>query len=167
MSTQPNLVTVHVTQEMIDAGRRKKCLTCPIAIAVTELLADWHRASVTFGHFAVCNTKTNEFLGSEIKLPIAVTRFIHAYDNREPVNPFSFTLPRDAFLPGMLREGHECPECGLRCHCCGDIDDLIFSGSEYERLCTHCDCLVCGCFHRDCDCEIDDYDFYEDFDEDN
>lgn len=34
---------------------------------------------------------------------------------------------------------HECPECGLRCHCGGDIDDLVFAGSKAEIACVHCD----------------------------
>ncbi len=33
---------------------------------------------------------------------------------------------------------HECPECGLTCHCGGDIDDCCFSGTKHERMCTHC-----------------------------
>ena len=34
---------------------------------------------------------------------------------------------------------HECPECGMVCHCNGDIDDLIFSeGPEADR-CICCD----------------------------
>jgi hypothetical protein len=33
---------------------------------------------------------------------------------------------------------HECPECSLRCHCGGDIDDIVFFDSAYEMRCTHC-----------------------------
>ena len=32
---------------------------------------------------------------------------------------------------------HECPECGLNCHCGGDIDDTEFQGGE--ETCTCCD----------------------------
>lgn len=31
---------------------------------------------------------------------------------------------------------HTCPECGLTCHCNGDIDDLLF---DEETFCLHCD----------------------------
>ncbi len=31
---------------------------------------------------------------------------------------------------------HTCPDCGVKCHCCGDIDDLVF-GVEYG--CVHCE----------------------------
>lgn len=34
---------------------------------------------------------------------------------------------------------HECPECGMLCHCGGDIDDCQFSGTRYELMCKHCD----------------------------
>ena len=32
---------------------------------------------------------------------------------------------------------HECPECGLRCHCNGDIDDLVFSDEDTDAKCDH------------------------------
>jgi hypothetical protein len=33
---------------------------------------------------------------------------------------------------------HECPRCGLLCHCNGDIDDCCFNRDEYVGACTHC-----------------------------
>lgn len=34
---------------------------------------------------------------------------------------------------------HTCPECGILCHCHGDIDDCQFdSGPEQDR-CDHCE----------------------------
>ena len=33
---------------------------------------------------------------------------------------------------------HECPECGDRCHCGGDVDDLVFNDTRYEIMCKHC-----------------------------
>jgi hypothetical protein len=48
---------------------------------------------------------------------------------------------------------HECPNCGMICHCGGDIDDICFSGTSEEFGCTHCDgddteeeywCSTCG-----------------------
>lgn len=33
---------------------------------------------------------------------------------------------------------HLCPECGCRCHCGGDIDDLVFENTLYEAHCQHC-----------------------------
>jgi len=34
---------------------------------------------------------------------------------------------------------HHCPTCGVRCHCQGDIDDLVFSDTPEQLLCKHCD----------------------------
>ncbi len=33
---------------------------------------------------------------------------------------------------------HECPECGIQCHCGGDIDDCLLNTSRYVNACTHC-----------------------------
>lgn len=33
---------------------------------------------------------------------------------------------------------HECPICCSRCHCGGDIDDILFESLKYEALCEHC-----------------------------
>lgn len=48
---------------------------------------------------------------------------------------------------------HECPDCGLTCHCHGDIDDICFGLPGHN-----CDCCVYD------DEEHDIYD-YEDNDE--
>jgi len=32
---------------------------------------------------------------------------------------------------------HECPECGVICHCNGDIADLCMNTDETEINCTH------------------------------
>ncbi len=34
---------------------------------------------------------------------------------------------------------HECPVCYLRCHCNGDIDDLMLNDWDDVNKCTHCD----------------------------
>jgi hypothetical protein len=33
---------------------------------------------------------------------------------------------------------HSCPDCGLKCYCGGDIDDIFFEGSDEEMACIHC-----------------------------
>ena len=30
---------------------------------------------------------------------------------------------------------HACPECGLRCHCGGDIDDIPFEVNDFCSCC--------------------------------
>lgn len=32
---------------------------------------------------------------------------------------------------------HECPNCGINCHCGGDIDDICFD--QPTHYCTHCE----------------------------
>jgi hypothetical protein len=32
---------------------------------------------------------------------------------------------------------HECPDCGMTCHCGGDIDDICFG--ETDEYCSHCE----------------------------
>jgi coenzyme F420-reducing hydrogenase gamma subunit len=39
---------------------------------------------------------------------------------------------------------HECFDCSAVCHCGGDIDDMVMSGTSEELRCTH-------------DCTDDDY----------
>lgn len=34
---------------------------------------------------------------------------------------------------------HSCPECGMLCHCGGDIDDCEFDGTPEQMRCGHCD----------------------------
>jgi len=49
---------------------------------------------------------------------------------------------------------HTCPECGLACHCCGDIDDIDVGDEEAE---DHCVCCAGG--------ETDEEEYDADFDE--
>jgi hypothetical protein len=32
---------------------------------------------------------------------------------------------------------HECPECGMLCHCHGDIDDIMLDTEESYLNCDH------------------------------
>lgn len=47
---------------------------------------------------------------------------------------------------------HTCPECGCRCHCGGDIDDLCFGVAE--KYCCHCE-----------EDETEEDGFFDDFDD--
>jgi len=33
---------------------------------------------------------------------------------------------------------HNCPDCGLHCHCGGDIDDLLLNQEHFVLGCVHC-----------------------------
>jgi hypothetical protein len=61
----------------------------------------------------------------------------------------------------VLKMAHTCPDCGLLCHCGGDIDDIDFGDDTPEAaVCTHCDCPICREPKGMCDC--DPYEFEED-----
>lgn len=34
---------------------------------------------------------------------------------------------------------HSCPDCGLNCHCNGDIDDCELDGTLEQMRCKHCE----------------------------
>ncbi len=47
---------------------------------------------------------------------------------------------------------HECPACGITCHCNGDIDDLCLNFPENVEKCNHWkECNP----EQDCDAEQD------------
>ena len=48
---------------------------------------------------------------------------------------------------------HECPECGSKCHCNGDIDDIVFDDDAAGGHCTCCICPQCHRTYRECECE--------------
>lgn len=39
---------------------------------------------------------------------------------------------------GGVVMAHECPSCGIRCHCNGDIDDLLLNRDRDVALCRCC-----------------------------
>jgi len=49
---------------------------------------------------------------------------------------------------------HECPECGMLCHCGGDFDDINFGDGTAEAMnCRHCDCDKCRKPREFCECD--------------
>lgn len=49
---------------------------------------------------------------------------------------------------------HNCPVCGCKCTCGGDIDDIIFPDTRDEASCTCCDDQDFYC-DDDADAEIE------------
>ena len=80
---------VEVTQEDINRGMPKVCDRCPIALAMRRAgcafvyvephRVDWRRRGILSGKYS--------------SLPSEATRFIMAFDNAEPVQPFTFEVP--------------------------------------------------------------------------
>lgn len=76
--------TVNVTAEHIANGRRGDCRSCPVALALRD--AGVQGASVGL-YFLMWDNK------QAVPHPLAVAAFIDRFDRRQPVAPFSFTLP--------------------------------------------------------------------------
>jgi hypothetical protein len=48
---------------------------------------------------------------------------------------------------------HTCPECGMACHCNGDIDDLCLDFEDDVMACTHCDGFETDDYEEEVDCD--------------
>ncbi len=75
-------MTIHVTQAHIDAGAREDCRECPVALAI-------HEATGCTCEVLPWTIYTDR---GKFKLPRAVFEFIEAFDNKQPVQPFSFEV---------------------------------------------------------------------------
>lgn len=53
---------------------------------------------------------------------------------------------------------HECPDCGMTCHCGGDIDDCLFEGTQEQLHCSHCPDDDCD---GDCECCLEESELLE------
>lgn len=89
--TFPDSVIVEVTAEDIAKGARAICTKCPIALAVqrcTGMLAS-ARGSMAW----LCTTKFSDGVAL-YDVPLEVADFMWAFDNANPVSPFTFTMTR-------------------------------------------------------------------------
>lgn len=89
------MVQINVTASHIAVGSRHSCQTCPIALAVSEVLhAPPYFASVspTSVVVDVIPGRGVDFEARSLRLSPAVQRFIDAFDDERPVSPFSFEL---------------------------------------------------------------------------
>lgn len=86
-----NTTFVRVTSEHISAGVRHDCGCCPVALAVRAALGDLPSRDV-----AVDTIEITAWPGSGetwiASTPPAARSFIEAFDGRQPVEPFEFTL---------------------------------------------------------------------------
>jgi hypothetical protein len=79
---------ISVTQRHLDAGRRKHCDACPVALALREQTGhDWRVGQVYAS------------LGWHlVDLPRAVVDCMARYDAGKPVGPFEFEFPAGTTL---------------------------------------------------------------------
>lgn len=78
-------MTITVTQEHIENGRRGHCWTCPVALAV-------HSAGYPDAFIGPWTVRLNGFNDMMILMPLSAHNWISQFDRQIPVEPFSFEL---------------------------------------------------------------------------
>jgi len=76
---------IKVTQQDIDAGTRRSCLGCPIALALGRMVP-----GVSVGQGQIIWVADGEY--HERDTPSAVRRFISSFDDGYPVEPVVFDI---------------------------------------------------------------------------
>jgi hypothetical protein len=77
-------MTIEVTQEDIDNGKRRRCRHCPVALALRRFTRSVWVADQSYLH--------NLDLQKEIGTPNRVSFFIEEFDAGKPVKPFTFKI---------------------------------------------------------------------------
>lgn len=80
-------VKIFVTKDDINKGCRGDDLQCPVAKAILKIVKPNISVSVG-GNIVLSDNQYNRVSCSNIK----VSRFVQKFDNREKVNPLSFTV---------------------------------------------------------------------------
>lgn len=75
---------IEVTQEDIDAGIKKNCTKCPIALAVQRAFKN---SSLEIGGLSVYQD-----CHKVCEMPYEARVFVQCFDDGKPVNPFTFEL---------------------------------------------------------------------------
>lgn len=99
------LVKIQVTQEDINNGIKFKCESCPVALAIKRLLKP--NVKVLVGD--IISFMTNDSSEwKDVVTPERVWDFLVQFDNKRPVQPFSFELdiPEDILcsIPKLTQE---------------------------------------------------------------
>lgn len=78
---------INVTQKHIDNGCRHKCGSCPIALAIKDVVPYFY--DIRVGTMAVSlDSSWEEFF----ELPAYAKEFVHSFDSGDKVIPFSFEI---------------------------------------------------------------------------
>ena len=78
---------IEVTQQDIDKGLNNNCFSCPIALAVKRKI-DTGNVLVYCDRISVMSTISSY----DYKLPKKAQTFIKRFDDRKPVEPFTFEV---------------------------------------------------------------------------
>ena len=86
------LMTISVTQDHIRDGRRGGCSDCPIALALADAtgIALCSVGYCSYPGVFAWTPKDNGVVSDRHSLPAAVEEFILAFDQLQPVSPFTF-----------------------------------------------------------------------------
>jgi hypothetical protein len=82
--------TITVTADDIAKGKPCSAGRCPIATALNRSLSDEYSNTLVGHHFASVLGKRGRWV--QIKLPDNASRFVRAFDEGQPVEPFSFAV---------------------------------------------------------------------------
>src|SRR5690554_2548277 len=93
------MVKIEVKQEHIDEGTEQSCFSCPIALAIADLLKEDFYARV-FSLIEIRRERNHEILYSD-KASSEMNEFMNMFDRGYPVKPFSFELD----IPTELLKG--------------------------------------------------------------
>lgn len=93
---------VHVTQEDIDNATAKSCTYCPVAIAMTKILAEGLTVHVLTQGMKIWKMDDGWW---RTQNPPEVVQFIKAFDRRDPVSPFSFEVDVPAKCLKEVKDG--------------------------------------------------------------
>ena len=85
------MVTIYVEQWHIDKGKPAECGSCPVALAVKDVLRESFLVNVGMCTVAVFTDDGSQSWGDD--LPEVANRFIDRFDLGMRVSPFSFELP--------------------------------------------------------------------------
>ena len=80
-------MTIHVTQEDIDHGRRRSCTNCPVALALERITGEMWEVGL------LSAWKLLEKSYPSKTLPKKAHKFILAFDEGRKTKPFSFDMP--------------------------------------------------------------------------
>lgn len=86
---------IQVTEEHIAKGVKANCRKCPLALAIKSYLRPGFDIEVSFGWVVVRETNETHVYKSvwESKdLPAVTSQFMHEFDSKRKVHPFSFEL---------------------------------------------------------------------------
>jgi hypothetical protein len=78
---------VDVLQHHIDAGVRRDCRLCPVAMALQRATGEAWRVSEKRAVL-----RRGSATPIRVRIPVNVTSFIRRFDAGEPVAPFEFTI---------------------------------------------------------------------------